>query len=297
MAEIAVVTGANSGIGLATALCLASGGYQVFAAARRPEGLEAITEAASMAGLTGSAGSAGSAGVVAVSLDVNSDDSVAAAFQEIQQHGPVAVLVNNAGITAAGSIEETPVEEYQAMFNTNVLGIVRCTQQVLPRMRQAAAGSVVNISSSSAVLSPPLMGPYASTKRAVESLSESLQSEVAPFGIRVILVQAGTILTPIWGKSEVPTEDTAYPQAREFLLEVLTHNLMNSGVPPETVSEVILSAVKSEHPTLRHLVGDAEVLAGMRERHSDDELMGVFALQGEEFRKRYSELSRINYWG
>ncbi len=296
MTERAVVTGANSGIGLATALTLAQAGYQVFAGARRSEGLDAITEAAGAAGLSGTAGTAGAAGIFAVTLDVNSDESVSHTFGQIQQQGPVAVLVNNAGITGAGSIEETPVEDYQAMFNTNVLGVVRCTQQVLPGMRQATCGSIVNISSSSAVLSPPLMGPYASTKRAVESLSESLLSEVASFGINVILVQAGTILTPIWGKSEVPTEDTAYPKAREFLLEVLTHNLMKSGVSPEVVAQTILQAVQSEHPTLRHLVGDAEVLAGMRERHSDDELMGVFSLEGEEFRERYSELSRINYW-
>ena len=294
MTELAVVTGANSGIGLATALSLAHAGYRVFAGARRTEGLEAIAQAASDAGLSDTAGQPG---IVAVMIDVTDDASVSQAFEQILAEGAVAVLVSYAGITGAGSIEETPVDDYQAMFDTNVLGVIRCTQQVLPGMRQAQAGSIVNISSSSAVLSPPLMGPYASTKRAVESLSESLQSEVAPFGINVILVQAGTILTPIWGKSEPPPEDTAYPQARSFLLEVLTHNLMTSGVPPEAVAETILSAVQAERPALRHLVGDATVLAGMRDRHSDDELMGVFSLTGEEFRVRYSELSGINYWG
>ena len=294
MTELAVVTGANSGIGLATALSLAHAGYRVFAGARRAEGLEAITQAAADAGLSDTAGQAG---IAAVMIDVTDDASVTQAFEQILAEEAVAVLVNNAGITGAGSIEETPVDDYQAMFDTNVLGVIRCTQQVLPGMRQTQAGSIVNISSSSAVLSPPLMGPYASTKRAVESLSESLQSEVAPFGINVILVQAGTILTPIWAKSEPPAEGTAYPQARSFLLEVLTHNLMTSGVPPEAVAETILSAVQSERPALRHLGGDASVLAGMRDRHSDDELMGVFALTGEEFRVRYSELSGINYWG
>ncbi len=231
-----------------------------------------------------------------VLLDVTDDDSVEAAFASILADGPIDVLVNNAGITGSGSVEETPIATYQAMFDTNVLGVVRCTQQVLPAMRAARSGRIVNISSSSAILSPPLMGPYASTKLAVEGLSESLQSEVAPFGIRVVVVQAGTILTPIWGKADPPPEDTAYPAAREFLLKVLMHNLTTSGVPPETVAEVIASAVTSDDPPLRHVVGDAEVLDGMRRRFGDDELMGVWASEGEDFQQRYAELSGIDYW-
>ena len=200
MAATAVVTGANSGIGLATALRLAADGYRVVASSRRPEGLEVIESAAAAAGVTA---------LRPVLLDVTDDDSVAAAFSSILGDGPVDVLVNNAGITGSGSVEETSTSTYQAMFDTNVLGTVRCAQQVLPGMRAAGAGRIVNISSSSAILSPPLMGPYASTKLAVEGLSESLQSEVAPFGIRVVVIQAGTILTPNWGKADPPPEATA----------------------------------------------------------------------------------------
>ena len=287
MSTRAVVTGANSGIGLATTLRLAADGYEVFAGARRAEGLEAIATAAATAGATT---------VHPITIDVSDDASVAAAFAEVLAGGSVDVLVNNAGITGAGSVEETPVDVYQAMFDTNVLGVVRCTQAVLPGMRDARSGRIVNISSSSAVVSPPLMAAYASTKRAVESISESLQAEVAPFGIRVVLVQAGTILTPIWGKSEAPPEDTAYPQARDFLLKVLTHQLTSSGVAPETVADAIAAAVEDEAPSLRHLVGDAEVLAGMRERHPDDDLFGVYFLEGREFESRYHELSGIDYW-
>lgn len=287
MSKRAVVTGANSGIGLATALRLAADGYEVFAGARRAEGLEAIATAAATAGATD---------VHPVTLDVCDDASVASAFAEISAGGPVDVLVNNAGITGAGSVEETPIDVYQAMFDTNVLGVVRCTQAVLPGMREAGSGRIVNISSSSAVVSPPLMAAYASTKRAVESIGESLQAEVAPFGIRVVLVQAGTILTPIWGKSEAPPADTAYPLARDFLLKVLAHQLTTSGVTPETVADAIAAAVADDAPALRHRVGDAEVLAGMRERHPDDELFGVYFLEGREFESRYHELSGIDYW-
>ncbi len=287
MGTTAVVTGANSGIGLATAMRLASGGGRVFATSRSAAGLEAIEAAA---------GAAGALEVVPIQLDVTDDASVATAFSTILGEGGVDVLVNNAGITGSGSVEETPTATYQAMFDTNVLGVVRCTQQVLPSMRAAGSGRIVNISSSSAILSPPLMGPYASTKLAVEGLSESLQSEVAPFGIRVVVVQAGTILTPIWGKADPPPEDTVYPQAREFLLKVLTHNLMGSGVPPETVAEVIAAAVADDDPAFRQLVGDADVLDRMRRGHDDAALMDVWKLDGEDFAGAYTALSGIDYW-
>ena len=287
MNQRAVVTGANSGIGLATALRLAANGFETYAGSRRPDGLLGIAAVAEAAGV---------ANLRPTLIDVNDDNSVADAFASILSDGPVSVLVNNAGITGAGSIEETPVETYRAMFETNVLGVVRCTQQALPAMRAERAGRIVNISSSSALISPPLMGPYASTKRAVESLSESLQSEVAPFGIRVVVIEAGTILTPIWGKSEVPSEETVYPAARSLLLDVLSKNLQTSGVPAETVAEAIAASVAADAPAFRQLIGDADVLAAMRERHTDAELLGVFSLEGEEFRVRYRELSGIDYW-
>lgn len=287
MGDTAVVTGANSGIGLATALRLATDGYRVVAGARRDQGLADIEAAAAAAGVD----------VQPVLLDVTDDASVAAAFSSVLAEGPVSVLVNNAGITGSGSVEETPVAVYQQMFDTNVLGVVRCTQQVLPSMRAARAGTIVNISSSSAILSPPLMGPYASTKFAVESLSESLQAEVAPFGIGVVVVQAGTILTPIWGKADPPPEGTVYPQARTALLQILTHSLMSSGVPPETVADAIAEALASDDPPLRRLVGDADVLDGMRRNHDDAELMEVWSLEGEAFQERYRELSGVDYWG
>lgn len=286
MTKRAVVTGANSGIGLATALRLGRDGFEVFAGARSAEGLAAIDAAAAEAGLTS---------VRSVQLDVTSDASVAAAFATIQADGPVDVLVNNAGITGAGSVEETPLSTYQAMFDTNVLGVVRCIQQVLPGMREARSGRIVNISSSSAIQSPPLMAPYATTKMAVEGISESLQAEVAEYGIRVIAIQAGTILTPIWGKNPPPPEDTPYPAARDFLLKVLSHQLMNSGVPAETVADVIADAVGADAPPLRHLVGDAQHLAALQADHGDA-VIEAFFLDSDSFRHRYAEMAGIDYW-
>jgi NAD(P)-dependent dehydrogenase (short-subunit alcohol dehydrogenase family) len=287
MAKRAIVTGANSGIGLATALRLAADGYEVFAGARRPEALADIAAAAEAAGTDG---------IIPTLLDVNDDASVADAIGAIAADGPIAALVNNAGITGAGSVEETPVEVWRAMWETNVGGVVRCTQAVLPSMREARAGRIVNISSSSAITSPPLMAPYASTKFAVEALSESLQGEVAPYGIRVIAIRAGTILTPIWGKSEVPAEDTAYPAARDFLLKVLSHQLTSSGVTAEVVADAIAGAIEAEAPPIRTLVGDATVMHDLKERHGDDQFEAYF-LDDEAFRVRYAEMSGIAYWG
>lgn len=286
MTKRAVVTGANSGIGLATALRLARDGFEVWAGARRADGLTAIADAAADAGLDG---------IHPVQIDVTDDHEVGAAFARIAEAGPVSVLVNNAGITGAGSVEETDVATWQQMFDTNVLGVVRCTQHVLPAMREAHDGRIVNISSSSAITSPPLMAPYATTKMAVEGITESLQAEVAPHGIRVVAIQAGTILTPIWGKNEAPPEDTAYPVARDFLLAVLSHQLTRSGVPAETVADAIAEVVADPDPPLRRLVGDAEVMAAIRER-GGDEAVTVHLRDGDDFRARYTELSGIDYW-
>jgi NAD(P)-dependent dehydrogenase (short-subunit alcohol dehydrogenase family) len=283
----AVVTGANSGIGLAAALRLAADGYDVFAGARRAEGLEDIAAAAESAGLDR---------VRPISLDVGDDESVAAAFGEILSVGPVAVLVNNAGISGGGTVEDTPIDTYQSMFDTNVLGVIRCTQQVLPGMREQRDGRIVNVSSASAIMGPPAMSAYALTKFALEGLSESLQTEVAPFGIRVVVLRPGTIMTPIWAKASPLSPDSPYSDTHEFLMQVITHNLTTSGVGPEAVADVIGDAVADDAPSFRHLVGDADILARMRERHHDDDLFGAFFLEPDEFRDRYREMTGVDYW-
>ena len=234
MARVALVTGGSRGIGAAVSKALQAAGYKVAANyAGNDEAAQAFTR---------------QTGIPTYKWSVADYESCVAGIKAVENDfGPVEVLVNNAGITGAGSVEETPIATYQAMFDTNVLGVVRCIQQVLPGMREARCGRIVNISSSSAIQSPPLMAPYATTKMAVEGISESLQAEVAPFGIRVIAIQAGTILTPIWGKNPPPPEDTPYPAARDFLLKVLSHQLMNSGTPADAVADVIAAAIEAIH--------------------------------------------------
>ena len=288
MAGTAVVTGANSGIGLATSLRLAADGFDVFAGSRRAEGLDDISAAAANAGLDN---------VHPIALDVGDDASVDTAFVEIHAAGPVAVLVNNAGVSGGGTVEETSIDTYRQMFDTNVLGVIRCTQQVLPGMRDAGAGRIVNVSSASAIIGPPAMSAYALTKFALEGLSESLQSEVAPFGIRVIVLRPGTIMTPIWGKAAGFPADSAYADTYDFLMSIFAYNLTKTGVAAEVVADVIGDAVADPSPSLRHVIGDADVLARMRERYNDDELFGMYFLEGDALRDRYRELSGIDYWG
>jgi NAD(P)-dependent dehydrogenase (short-subunit alcohol dehydrogenase family) len=288
MTGTAVVTGANSGIGLATSLRLAADGYEVFAGSRRPEGLDDISAAVTNAGLDN---------VHPIALEVGDDASVATAFREIQAAGPVAVLVNNAGVSGGGTVEETSIDSYRQMFDTNVLGVIRCTQQVLPGMREAGTGRIVNVSSASAIIGPPAMSAYALTKFALEGLSDSLQSEVAPFGIRVVVLRPGTILTPIWGKAAGFPAGSPYADTYDFLMSIFTYNLTKTGVAAEVVADVIGDTVADPSPSLRHVIGDADVLARMRERYNDDELFGMYFLEGDAFRDRYRELSGVDYWG
>jgi NAD(P)-dependent dehydrogenase (short-subunit alcohol dehydrogenase family) len=282
MAGTAVVTGANSGIGLATALRLAADGYEVFAGSRRAEGADDIAEAAAASDLRN---------IRAVTLDVGSDESVAAAFGEILADGPVDVLVNNAGISGGGTVEDTPITTYQSMLDTNVVGVVRCTQQVLPGMREAHTGRIVNVSSAAAIIGPPAMGAYAATKWALEGLSESLQSEVAAFGIRVIVVRPGTIMTPIWGKAGALPSDSPYADTYDFLSQRVMHNLGNTGVAAEVVADVIGDALTDSPPVMRHVVGDADAITRMRERYSDEEIcVDLYALDLEARHDNYRRM-------
>lgn len=282
----AVVTGANSGIGLATAMRLAADGYRVFAGARSAAGIEAIEAAAAIDG----------AAVDAITIDVTDGASVEAAFAAIlEDAGPVSVLVNNAGVGGGGTVEETPIAVYQQVLDTNVLGAIRCTQQVLPGMREAGAGSVVNISSVAGISGPPVMSAYAASKFALEGVSESLQCEVGRFGIRVFIIRPGVILTPIWAKSEVLATE-AYQEQSDAMVQIIGWGLGNEAVGPEVVADVIADAIAAETHVVRHVAGNADRIARMRAELGDEELLGVWGLDEAAFRDRYSQLAGADYW-
>jgi NAD(P)-dependent dehydrogenase (short-subunit alcohol dehydrogenase family) len=175
-----LITGCSSGIGHATALRLANSGWNVYASARAPEAIADLQEA----------------GCHTLALDVTDEDSLLAAVDAVERaEGAVGVLVNNAGYSQGGAIETVPLDAVRRQFETNVFGLIRLTQLVLPRMRAQRWGRIVNIGSMGGRLSFPGGGPYHATKYALEAISDALRFELRGFGIDVILLEPGLITT------------------------------------------------------------------------------------------------------
>lgn len=189
MLKPVLVTGASSGIGEATALHLAHKGFRVFAAARRVEKLHTLAAMAS-------------GRITPLALDVANAASIAAAMKAVEAGGaPLFGLVNNAGVSVTGPIEEVPIDDWRRQFETNVFGVVAMIQAVLPSMRAAGEGRIVNIGSVAGRIVAPFMGAYGASKHALEGLTDALRRETRPFGIKVSLIRPGFINTP-FGEQE-----------------------------------------------------------------------------------------------
>lgn len=237
MPQTILVTGASSGIGQATARLLAERGFTVFGTARKP-------------------GAAQAAGFTMLALDVRSDDSVRACVEEVvARAGSLDVLVNNAGYSLTGAAEETTVEEAKAQLETNFFGVVRMVNAVLPGMRAARRGKIINISSLAGSTAIPYSAFYSASKFAVEGYSESLWYEVQPLGISVSLVEPGFVNTPIGDASPAAAQPLpAYDATRKRMLAAFGHAL-ESGIPPEDVARRVLQIVEQREPGLRYRVG------------------------------------------
>jgi NAD(P)-dependent dehydrogenase (short-subunit alcohol dehydrogenase family) len=256
MANI-LITGAGAGIGLATALQLSRAGHTVFATMRHPNRAPQLSEIAGRERLP----------ITVHKLDVDSDDSVRTCFAEIP--APLDVLVNNAGVERHGSIEELPMEAFLATMNTNYFGAVRCIKAVLPAMREARNGCIVNISSVAGRIANSPLGPYAASKFALEALSEALAGEVKPFNIRVAIVQPGIQDTKMARSIENPPP-SAYRQPARF--SGLFRAALANPVPPEATAVVIRRIVESGDSQLRHPSGpDAAAFLGWRASMSDEQ--------------------------
>ncbi|MFK7915584.1 MAG: SDR family oxidoreductase [Pseudomonadales bacterium] len=247
----AVVTGTSTGIGLATSVHLARNGYRVFAGMRNTAKADALREAAATDALP----------IEIVQLDITDNASVAVAFEQISAQGPVDLLVNNAGIGGASPLELTPESEHRQMFDTNYFGAVACIQQVLPVMRERGTGAIVNITSAVGLLATPNQIAYSASKWALECLGEALAHEMVGFGVRVVNVEPGVIMTNIFENS---AEATRYDKESPYQ-PVMRRNgkIFAAGfkraVPPETVADAILESVTTEDYRLRWPVGpDAE---------------------------------------
>jgi NAD(P)-dependent dehydrogenase (short-subunit alcohol dehydrogenase family) len=193
-----LVTGCSSGIGRASALRLARSGWSVYASARRPESLADLADA----------------GCHTLALDVTDEDSMRAAVAHVERaEGAIGVLINNAGYSQSGAIETVPIDAVRRQFETNVFGLVRLTQLVLPKMRAQRWGKVVNVGSMGGRLTFPGAGHYHATKYALEAISDALRFELRGFGVDVILLEPGLITTAFGEAAGASMADVGVPSA------------------------------------------------------------------------------------
>ena len=264
--HVAVVTGSSSGIGFEIALMLARNGFQTYATMRNLAKSENIKSIASKENLP----------IYIEQLDVTDNESVTNAIQAIvSKANGIDVLVNNAGYALTGAFEDLAIEEIKAQYETNLFGLIRTTQTVLPIMRKQKSGAIVNISSGAGRFGYPGGSAYVSTKFAVEGLSESMAYELEPFGIKVILIEPGVIKTNIANgmviaeKSQNP--NSPYSQIMQKMSTSFEHMLENAS-SPDVVAKVVLKAVTSENPSLRYLAGkDVEMWIEAKRNMSDDQ--------------------------
>ncbi|MFJ4767560.1 SDR family NAD(P)-dependent oxidoreductase [Streptomyces uncialis] len=242
-----LITGCSSGMGRQTALALHRRGYPVYATARRPDDLAELA----------------AEGITTLALDVTDEQSMATAVTRVERdHGAVGILVNNAAYGLHLPVELARPEEIRAQFETNVFGLVRLTQLVLPAMRAAGTGRIVNISSMGGRFSPPGGGFYHSTKHALEAISDSLRLEVAPFGIKVVIVQPGPTITDFAdtavGTMHGSNTDNPYTAFRSELADMYankTFTRRNGAVPVETATRAIVRAAVTPRPRARYAIG------------------------------------------
>ena len=271
-----LVTGTSTGIGKATAVHLGRNGHHVFATMRNPSGAPELLETARMEGLA----------LTVLPLDVDSDASVGAAVDDvIAVSGKIDVLVNNAGVGFAGPVEEMPLSEFRQVMETNFFGALRCIKAVLPSMRERRSGCIVNVTSVAGQLAGAAQGAYASSKWALEALSESLAQEVAQFGIRVVIIEPGVITTPIFGKMGFRAEESKYPHTRR--LELLFEKSNEAPRSPYIVAEKIGEVIGNGNGRLRHPVGpDAEPILGWRRSMTDEEWVAFGGLDNKTWSER-----------
>jgi len=229
---VAVVTGASSGIGAAIAQALVAAGYRVFGASRR---------------------AMPAPGIEPIALDVCDDASVAAGIAAIvEQTGRIDVLVNNAGYLLAGGVEEVDVAAAEAQFATNYFGVVRVTRAVLPIVRDAGRGHIITVSSLAGLVPVPFWGHYNASKHAVEGLMETLRHEVRPFGIKVAMVEPGSIKTPFYATT-APAGMPVYADARGRAFAAMAE-FERKAPGPELVAAKIAAIAAQRRPRLRNRV-------------------------------------------
>lgn len=231
--RVILITGASRGFGAAAARLLSQRGHRVYGTSREPA-------------------SANAEGFTLLPLDVREDDSVQRCVKTVlNQAGRLDTLINNAGVALGGALEEATAEEARQLFETNFFGIIRMTNAVLPAMRAARSGQIINISSLAGLVGVPYLGLYAASKHALEGYSASLRYELHRYGISVSLIEAGNYRTSIrftFPAQRIPDYDGIREQA------TAVHDAdVRDGHPPDPVARLIVRVVESRHPRLRYV--------------------------------------------
>lgn len=243
--KVALVTGASSGIGEATALKLRSLGFTTYAVARRVQRMEHLTKS----------------GIHILAMDVTDEASMQSGIQQIiAQEGRIDILVNNAGYGSYGAIEDVPLSEARSQFEVNVFGAARLIQLVLPYMREKREGTIINITSMGGKIYTPLGGWYHATKFALEALSDCLRMELTPFNINVVVIEPGGIKTEWSGiaaeKVRAVSGTGPYAAQGNAMADSLSsESTQRLSSPPEVIANTIAKAALARHPKTRYAVG------------------------------------------
>jgi short-subunit dehydrogenase len=250
--KIAVVTGSSTGIGFETSLTLARNGFYTYATMRKLEEEKSrpLTEVAKNENLP----------LQVIGLNVDNDKSATDAINTIvEERKRIDVLINNAGYALGGALEDSSMDEIKAQFETNFFGAVRAMKAVLPVMRRRGAGIIENITSMGGRISIPLSSSYHGSKFALEGLSESIQYELEPFGIKVILIEPGAVGSNFWKNIKIARSssdsNSPYTQFGNKILKAYKEMEQNT-ISPSVVAKTILDAITSNNPQLRYVVGE-----------------------------------------
>ena len=270
---VSLVTGTSTGIGFATAIRLARDGHTVYASMRDIAKAGPLREAAKEASVE----------LKIVALDVDDDISIRDGIGAIlEREGRVDNLVNNAGIDEGDCFEETPIETFRAVMETNFHGAIRCIHAVLPGMRARRSGCIVNVSSLTGRVPSSGASAYCASKAALEAATECLAAEVSAFGVRVALIEPGLVLTPIFGKRRLPSPDSPYADLYRRSL-ALFPKLIERGSTAEDIADAIARSIRTKNPQLRYLVGwDAETFVDKRAKMTDEEFVDMGRCESDE---------------
>jgi NAD(P)-dependent dehydrogenase (short-subunit alcohol dehydrogenase family) len=261
-----LITGTSKGIGLEAALAFGRAGYKVHATMRNPSQSE-LAEKAAREKLP----------ITVSTMDVDSDQSVERAIAAIHKdHGPIDVLVNNAGVERSGSVEELPLADFRAVMETNYFGVIRCIQALTPHMRQRRSGCIINVSSVAGRITCTPLSAYTASKWALEALSEALAGEMKTFNVRVAIVEPGIIDTAMARRIGDQPGDSPYRQGARFA--ALFKASLKTPAPPSLVAEKLVEIVESGTWQLRHPVGpDAAPFLQWRDHMTDEQWVDLNA--------------------